>query len=76
MNVVVVELAFRCLAINRDFRPDMKEVTERLEEIRLLYERSDIEQQSLMSNKYSMKMVVSPTSMQEEWPSMASNNIV
>ncbi|XP_057839963.1 LEAF RUST 10 DISEASE-RESISTANCE LOCUS RECEPTOR-LIKE PROTEIN KINASE-like 1.2 isoform X2 [Cryptomeria japonica] len=76
MVSAVAELAFRCLACDRDVRPDMREVVARLEEIKEMDKtRVNKEQDSL--SKESSKLIsdlppVSPISVHEKWPSTPS----
>ncbi|XP_059072409.1 LEAF RUST 10 DISEASE-RESISTANCE LOCUS RECEPTOR-LIKE PROTEIN KINASE-like 1.2 [Cryptomeria japonica] len=77
MVSAVAELAFNCLANNRDIRPDMREVTSRLEQIKELHIKYLQEQphsfskQSIKSN--GVALPPSPTSVQERWPSITSD---
>ncbi|GLJ09817.1 hypothetical protein SUGI_0116390 [Cryptomeria japonica] len=64
----VAELTFECLAIERDFRPTMKEVVARLTEIKEMLQES-----SESSNSVSSTPTSSLTSLQENWPGVASD---
>ncbi|GLJ09812.1 hypothetical protein SUGI_0116290 [Cryptomeria japonica] len=64
----VAELTFECLAIERDFRPTMKEVVARLTEIKEMLQES-----SESSNSISSTPTSSLTSLQENWPGVASD---
>ncbi|GLJ09804.1 hypothetical protein SUGI_0116200 [Cryptomeria japonica] len=64
----VAELAFECLAIERDFRPTMKEVVARLTEIKEMLQESSESSTSISSTPTS-----SLTSLQENWPGVASD---
>uniref|UniRef100_A0A0C9S930 TSA: Wollemia nobilis Ref_Wollemi_Transcript_9656_2286 transcribed RNA sequence n=1 Tax=Wollemia nobilis TaxID=56998 RepID=A0A0C9S930_9CONI len=77
MVTAVAELAYGCLARERDFRPDMKEVADRLEDIKQLYtSNAKEEQNSLRKESGDLKDGVppsSPNSVQEVWPSVPSD---
>ena len=61
----VAELAFECLAIERDFRPTMKQVAARLAEIK------EVLQESTESSKSTpTSSLFSP---QENWPGIGSD---
>ncbi|GLJ09792.1 hypothetical protein SUGI_0115930 [Cryptomeria japonica] len=64
MVATVSELAFECLAIERDFRPSMKEVVARLEQI------TEMLQQSIESSKLTS---ISPTASPLSVPIMDSD---
>ncbi|KAH9306315.1 hypothetical protein KI387_010719 [Taxus chinensis] len=69
MVAAVAELAFECLARDRDFRPDMKEVVSRLEEIKQL-------QESKVSSRHiDMTSTVSLNAVEEKLPIMSSDQI-
>ncbi|KAH9306329.1 hypothetical protein KI387_010733 [Taxus chinensis] len=77
MVSAVAELALGCLANDRDVRPDMKEVAGQLEEIKQLH-KTYFDEQSESPLKESSKLIgvvppLSPISVQERWPSIASN---
>ncbi|KAH9310140.1 hypothetical protein KI387_038051, partial [Taxus chinensis] len=69
MVAAVAELAFECLARDRDFRPDMKEVVSRLGEIKQL-------QESKVSSRHiDMTSTVSLNAVEEKLPIMSSDQI-
>jgi len=69
MVSAVAELAFGCLASERDDRPDMEEVVAQLEKIR----HSSGEPSGSFSNiKQRSTAPLSPLSVQEKWPSISS----
>ena len=73
MVSAVAELAFRCLASERDDRPHMAEIVAQLEEIRDSC-AGPVEQQlgSFSNIKQSNTAPFSPISVQDKWPSISS----
>jgi serine/threonine protein kinase len=72
MVTAVAELAFRCLASERDDRPDMKEVVAELEVITGLWSACPNPDEHWGSFPNS-KEPLSPTSVQDNWPSINSS---
>eukprot|EP00253_Pinus_taeda_P033729 PITA_33729 len=71
----VAELAFRCLASERDDRPDMEEVVAQLEKIRCSATSTDPGEEQLRSFcnvKEPNTALLSPFSVQDRWPSISS----
>jgi len=71
MVSAVAELAFRCLAAERDDRPHMKEVVARLEEIR--ESCGEREWGSFSNIKQPTTAPLSPISVGDEWPLIRSS---
>eukprot|EP00253_Pinus_taeda_P033340 PITA_33340 len=71
----VAELAFRCLASERDDRPDMEEVVAQLEKIRCSGTSTGPGEEQLRSFcnvKEPNTALLSPFSVQDRWPSISS----
>lgn len=68
MVSAVAELIFRCLASEGDDRPHMKEVAAQLEQIRGAVPTRGEQRGS----SHYIKLPLSPTSVQDKWPSMSS----
>jgi serine/threonine protein kinase len=72
MISAVAELAFRCLASERDDRPHMKEVVAQLEKIRHSCVTLTTPPEQNLGSFSNIKQPLSPISVQDKWPSLNS----